>query len=53
MPKVFQSAGTNAKQKKVQGLIPKLGKNTGTKHTFKPTFNYFCWEKNMYNKDIE
>jgi hypothetical protein len=34
--KVLQSAGTNAKQKKAQGPMPKLGESAGTKHTFKP-----------------
>jgi hypothetical protein len=38
MTKVLQSAGTNAKQKKVQGSIPKYDQSAGTKHTFKPYF---------------
>jgi len=38
-PKVLQSAGTNVKQKKAQGPMPKLSECAGTKHTFKPIIN--------------
>jgi len=35
-PKVLQTAGIKAKQKKVHGPMTKLDKSAGTKHTFKP-----------------
>jgi len=35
-PKILQSAWNNAKQKKAQEPMPKLGESAGTKHTFKP-----------------
>ena len=34
-PKVLESAGTKAKQKKAQGPMPKLAESAGTKHTSK------------------
>jgi len=38
IPKSLQSAWTNAKQKKVQGPIHKLGESVNTNHIFKPIF---------------
>lgn len=40
MPNLLQSAGTNAKQKKVQGPTPKNGESAGTNDIFKPNFFY-------------
>jgi len=39
MPISLQSAGTETKQKKVQGPIPKYGESAGTNDTFKPKYN--------------
>jgi len=37
--KILQSAGINAKQKKVQGPMSKSDESAGTNDTFKPIFN--------------
>jgi len=52
-PKVLQSAGTNAKQKKAHGPMPKLSESAETKHTFKPLVNKLCCLNNHLNDDDE
>lgn len=48
-PKVLESTGTNVKQKKAQGPMPKMGESAGTKHTFKPSFYYHHIKVQIHN----
>jgi len=48
-PKVLQSAGTNAKEKKLQGPMSKLSESAATKHTFKPSIYLLDMNCDMFN----
>jgi hypothetical protein len=52
IPIFLQSTGTNAKQKKVQGPMPKSDESAGINDTFKPLLNNVEYkEEHSHNYD--
>jgi len=50
MPISLQSAGTETKQKKVHGPIPKYGESARINDTFK--HNYYCCSSFIFKRDL-